>query len=175
VNLTITIHPEWLNRPGALALKLGVLAQLQAAPPELAGTPREPGEDPVEPRHRPATPPPAPPPAAEPAPGLEPQRQPPRPGKARSQWGTAPKGPAVTTRAAAAPRTGKALFAWLKDAGQQHQLDLVGFVNQWARQQADAPDRIIDFDARTVAGAYHIAMVKIRESIASDRYQESLT
>ena len=52
-----------------------------------------------------------------------------------------------------APRTGKALFAWLKETEQKKQIALLKYVNQWARLQ-EFPGRMVDWDADQVALAY---------------------
>jgi hypothetical protein len=60
VNITITIHPTWLDHPGELASLLSVAGRLSHPQPENPSHPippgREPGEDPVEPEQRPARP-----------------------------------------------------------------------------------------------------------------------
>jgi hypothetical protein len=59
-----------------------------------------------------------------------------------------------------APRTGKALFAWTKDAEQKYEVGLLKYLNGWAKLQ-EFPGRMVDWDAEQVALAYHEATRKL--------------
>lgn len=59
------------------------------------------------------------------------------------------------------PRTGKALFAFVKDMETKHEVALLTYLNKWAAVQ-EFPKRMIDFDADQVALAYGEAQRKIQ-------------
>lgn len=63
----------------------------------------------------------------------------------------------------APPRSGRALFAWVKDQEQRHEVGLLPYLNKWGKLQ-DYPGRMIDWDAEQVSNAYHEAVRKIQAS-----------
>jgi hypothetical protein len=65
------------------------------------------------------------------------------------------------------PKSGKALFAWTKDAEQKHQVGLLKYINGWAKLQ-DFPGRMVDWDADQVALAYAEACRKLQSISASE-------
>lgn len=65
------------------------------------------------------------------------------------------------------PRTGKALFAWVKDMEARHEVGVLRSLNGWGKLQ-EFPGRMIDWDADQVALAYQEAIRKI-QSIQSSR------
>ena len=69
-------------------------------------------------------------------------------------------GPAVV---GTPPRSGRALFAWVKDQEQRHEVGLLQYLNKWGKLQ-DFPGRMIDWDAEQVSNAYHEAVRKIQAS-----------
>jgi hypothetical protein len=60
-----------------------------------------------------------------------------------------------------APRSGKALFAWVKEQEQRHEIGLVKYLNGWAKLM-EFPGRMVDWDAGQVNEAYTEACRKIR-------------
>lgn len=58
------------------------------------------------------------------------------------------------------PRSGKALFAWVKNMEQQHQINLLKYLNGWAKLQ-ELPSRMVDWSEAQVGLAYTEAMRKI--------------
>ncbi|WP_152054099.1 Rad52/Rad22 family DNA repair protein [Tautonia marina] len=62
------------------------------------------------------------------------------------------------------PRSGRALFAWVKDQEQRHEVGLLPYLNKWGKLQ-DYPGRMIDWDAEQVANAYQEAIRKIQASV----------
>ncbi len=60
-----------------------------------------------------------------------------------------------------APRTGRALFAWLKDQEQRHEIVILNYLTSWAKLQG-FPGRMVDWDADQVALGYHEATRKSR-------------
>lgn len=48
------------------------------------------------------------------------------------------------------PRTGRALFAWVKDQEQAYEVGLLKYLNGWGKLQ-DFPGRMVDWDADQVA------------------------
>ncbi|QDV36486.1 Rad52/Rad22 family DNA repair protein [Tautonia plasticadhaerens] len=61
------------------------------------------------------------------------------------------------------PRSGRALFAWVKDQESRHEVGLLQYLNKWGKLQ-DFPGRMVDWDADQVANAYQEAMRKIQSS-----------
>lgn len=60
------------------------------------------------------------------------------------------------------PRSGRALFAWVKDQEQRHEVGLLQYMNKWGKLQ-DFPARMVDWDAEQVARAYQEAVRKLQE------------
>lgn len=58
------------------------------------------------------------------------------------------------------PRNGRGLFAFAKDQGAKHDIDLVKYLNAWAKVQG-FPARMVDFNEDQVAQAHAEAMRKI--------------
>jgi hypothetical protein len=84
-------------------------------------------------------------------------------------WGPDPASPAAGPAAATAPapasdpkdpRTGKALFGWLKDREDQGNRGLVRHLNDWARPQG-FPGRMVDWDRGQVARGLAEALRKL--------------
>lgn len=65
------------------------------------------------------------------------------------------------------PRSGKALFAWVKEMEQKHEISLLKYLNSWAKLQ-ELPARMVDWDAEQVALALAEATRKI-EAVATGR------
>lgn len=119
----------------------------------------------AEPAHEPARPAgrhePGPRPAAASSPPRDEQGGPPRGG---GQGG-------------GAPRSGKALFAFVKDMEQRHGVGLLKYLNGWAKLQ-DFPGRMVDWDAEQVSLAYAEATRKLATLDHDGRdtsYEESLS
>lgn len=90
----------------------------------------------------------------------------------RDRQTTAPQG---GQRRDNAPRTGRALFAWLRENEEKHDVGLIKYINSWAKLQ-DFPGRIVDFDAEHVSLAYAEATRKL-QSVgpgAAAAYEEAL-
>jgi hypothetical protein len=62
----------------------------------------------------------------------------------------------------AAPRSGRALFAWTKEQEQRHEVGLLKYINNWGKLQ-DFPGRMIDWDEEQVRLAYAEAMRKLTQ------------
>jgi hypothetical protein len=60
------------------------------------------------------------------------------------------------------PRTGKGLFAWVKDAEAKYEVGLLKFLNGWAKLQ-DFPGRMVDWDESQVQQAYAEAQRKLAQ------------
>lgn len=75
--------------------------------------------------------------------------------------GPRPSGPGY-----GAPRTGKALFAWVKAQETDHEVGLLKYLNNWARLQ-EFPGRMVDWDADEVARAYAEGARKLRQVLDS--------
>ncbi len=81
-------------------------------------------------------------------------------GKARHDWpgasdprnAPAPKQTStpVADRASGPPKTGKALFAWVKEQEQRYELALLRYANNWAKLQ-EFPGRMVEWNAEQVA------------------------
>ena len=48
------------------------------------------------------------------------------------------------------PRTGRALFAWIKEQETKHDIGLLKYINGWAKLQ-ELPSRVVDWDAEQTA------------------------
>ena len=59
------------------------------------------------------------------------------------------------------PRSGRALFAWVKEQEQRHEVSLLKYLNGFIRLQ-DFPSRMIDLDADQVAQVHAEAIRKLR-------------
>jgi hypothetical protein len=59
-----------------------------------------------------------------------------------------------------APRSGRALFAWVKQKEDEHGVALLKYLNQWGKLQ-DLPGRMVDWDALQVKLAYDEACRKL--------------
>ncbi len=74
------------------------------------------------------------------------------------------------------PRSGKAMFAWVKEQEQRHEVGLLKYLNNWAKLQ-EFPGRMVDWDAEQVALAYTEAIRKlqsIQPSRSNEAYEEAL-
>ncbi len=69
--------------------------------------------------------------------------------------------PSGRGEAGPAPRSGKALFAWVKEQEQRHEVGLLKYLNGWAKLQ-EYPGRMIDWDAEQVTLAYAEAVRKLQ-------------
>jgi hypothetical protein len=58
------------------------------------------------------------------------------------------------------PRSGRALFAWVKDQEQQHDVSLLGYLQKWGKLQ-DFPGRMVDWEGEQVAAAHTEALKKL--------------
>lgn len=65
------------------------------------------------------------------------------------------------------PRTGKALFAWVKEKEQEHEIGLLEYLSSWAKLQ-EFPDRMVYWDADQVGLAIAEANRKIKSIIEGD-------
>ncbi len=94
------------------------------------------------------------------------------PPKERGRWGnnpTPPPEPAPqqdrpSNGGGNQPRSGKALFAWLKEQEQTHEIKLLSFVNAYGKQQG-FPGRIVDWDSNQAIDAYKEAARKIQSLV----------
>jgi hypothetical protein len=59
------------------------------------------------------------------------------------------------------PKTGKALFAWCKDAEQKYEVGLLKYLNGWSKLQ-EFPGRMVDWDADQVSLAYAEGVRKLK-------------
>jgi hypothetical protein len=75
-----------------------------------------------------------------------------------------------------APRSGRALFAWVKDQEQRHEVGLLKYLNGWGKLH-EFPGRIVDWDAEQVAQAYAEAIRKIQaiQPAQQEAYDEALS
>jgi len=71
---------------------------------------------------------------------------------ARGTWGGKPSDKT--------PRSGKALFGWVKDREQQHGVGLLKYLNNWAKLQ-EFPARMVDWDTDQVKLAHAEACRKL--------------
>lgn len=86
------------------------------------------------------------------------------PPRGRGQRNGAPSGP---------PRSGRALFAWVKDQEQRHEVGLLSYLNKWGKLQ-DFPGRMVDWDGDQVAEAYAEATRKLAEVAGQDVQDDAL-
>jgi hypothetical protein len=63
-------------------------------------------------------------------------------------------------RSASVPRTGKALYAWVKDIELRHEVGMLKYLNGWGKLQ-DYPARMVEWDDEQVAAAYAEGMRKL--------------
>jgi hypothetical protein len=70
------------------------------------------------------------------------------------------------------PRTGGALFAWLKEQTETIGSDCVKYMNQWGKVR-DFPNRIVDWDADQVAEGYAEMSRKIASKTSERRESEA--
>lgn len=63
------------------------------------------------------------------------------------------------------PKTGKALFAWTKEQEQRYDIQLLKYLNGWAKLQ-DYPGRMVDWDWEQVGRAYAEGCRKIEFLVA---------
>ncbi|WP_165224957.1 Rad52/Rad22 family DNA repair protein [Aquisphaera insulae] len=67
-----------------------------------------------------------------------------------------------------APQTGKALFAWLKQQDEKHDLGLLRLVSDWGKRE-DLPTRMLDWDADQVQRGYAEARIALQASRPASR------
>jgi hypothetical protein len=72
-----------------------------------------------------------------------------------------------------APRTGRGLFAWTKEQEQRHQVDLLKYLNRWAKLR-DYPGRMVDWDAGQVGLAHAEALRKLVNLQPREAHEESM-
>jgi hypothetical protein len=123
--------------------------------------------------------------AARPQPPRGPQASPaqaPEPGhreKERHHWDTAGHGeearrtPPSNGHHDDRPRTGRALFAWLKGQDEQHDFGVLRHVAGWAKRQG-APERMVEWDAEWTTAGYGEACKRIQALKESAEFQESI-
>ncbi|MHC5540487.1 Rad52/Rad22 family DNA repair protein [Singulisphaera rosea] len=72
------------------------------------------------------------------------------------------------------PRSGKALFAWVRDQEQRHSVGLLKYLNGWAKLQ-EFSGRMVDWDAEQVSIAYAEASRKLYalKAASSDSIDEA--
>lgn len=71
------------------------------------------------------------------------------------------------------PRSGRALFAWVKDQEQRHEVGLLQYLNKWGKLQ-DFPGRMVDWDADQVAAAHAEALKKVERAGRNEALEEAL-
>ena len=73
------------------------------------------------------------------------------------------------------PRTGKALFAWIREQEQRYEVGLLKYLNQWGKLQ-EFPGRIVDWDFDQVSLGYHEASRKLQavQVSAQESYEEAI-
>ncbi len=59
------------------------------------------------------------------------------------------------------PKTGRALFAWVKQQEQEHEVGLLQYLNKWSKLH-DYPGRMVDWDREQVMLAYQEALRKLQ-------------
>jgi hypothetical protein len=73
-----------------------------------------------------------------------------------------------------APRTGRALFAWVKRKEEEHGTDLLAYLNNFIKLN-NMPPRMVDLDQEEVARVHKEAIRKIQSaSEKGDAYEEAL-
>ena len=95
------------------------------------------------------------------APEAEGRRE--RPSHAASSGGHGASAAPTDGVVGAPPRSGRALFAWVKDQERWHEVGLLPYLNKWGKLQ-DFPGRMVDWDAEQVANAYQEATRKLQSS-----------
>jgi len=65
------------------------------------------------------------------------------------------------------PRTGKAMFAWVREQEQKYEIDLLRFLNGWAKLQ-EFPSRMVDWDANQTQAAHAEACKKLKSHVGGD-------
>lgn len=80
--------------------------------------------------------------------------------RAGSDGASAPAGRGKPGGYDGVPRSGKALFAFVKQKEQEHEVGLLKYLNGWAKLQ-DFPGRMVDWDAEQVGLAYAEATRKL--------------
>lgn len=58
------------------------------------------------------------------------------------------------------PRSGRALFAWVKETEQKHEVKMLSYLNEWAKRQ-DFGDRMVDWTPEQVTLAHAEGMRKL--------------
>jgi hypothetical protein len=105
--------------------------------------------------------------------GAEPQpaAAAPTPDRARTERATTAERATAST-----PRSGRALFAWVKEQEQRHEVGLLKYLNGWGKLH-EFPSRIVDWDADQVAQAYAEAIRKIQaiQPIQQEAFEEALS
>lgn len=96
---------------------------------------------------------------ARPVPGAAPAR----PEKPRDRWG--PPTPAAEAPAGDAPRSGKALFRWVKGEEERGAVGLLSYLNAWGKSKG-YPGKMILWDQVQVAKAHAEALRKMEEAAA---------
>jgi hypothetical protein len=107
---------------------------------------------------------PLPAPSAPPGPNLKVPPQPVENGhhkKERHDWTNAPSTARPVAEDSKVPKSGKALFAWVREQEQKHEVGLLKYLNSWAKLQ-DFPGRMIDWDADLVKQGYAEAVRKLQ-------------
>ena len=74
------------------------------------------------------------------------------------------------------PRTGRALFAYLKDVEQKHRVGVLKYINSFIKLQ-EMPSRIVDLDSQQVAIVYEEVQRKLStiQHNGADAYEEALS
>lgn len=96
---------------------------------------------------------------ARPVPGAAPTR----PEKARDRWG--PPTPAAEAPAGDAPRSGKALFRWVKGEEELGAVGLLNYLNTWGKHQG-YPGKMVLWTPEQVAQGHAEALRKMEEAAA---------
>jgi hypothetical protein len=74
------------------------------------------------------------------------------------------------------PRSGRSLFAWVKDQEARHGSGLLQYLNKWGKLQ-EYPGRMVDWDDDQVALAYSEALRKLQatDNARDEAYEEALS
>jgi hypothetical protein len=70
------------------------------------------------------------------------------------------------------PRSGKALFAWIKKQDDEHEYGLLKYMNAWGKRH-EFPGRMVDWSGAQVVGAFAEAQRKIRAIHAMQQATEA--
>lgn len=70
------------------------------------------------------------------------------------------------------PRSGKALYAWTRGKEQEHEVELLKYLNKWGKLQ-DFPGRMVDWDADQVERAHAEAVRKLQGQGDGDAPEEA--